>query len=563
MVGGWKHSKKWNDLLLLANVLMLGIILNILGTWHFFRIDLTEEKRYTIKPQTKDLLKNLDDEVYIEVFLEGELNPGFERFRKSIRETLEEFRIYSDERIQYIFTDPNLAVGAKARNEFIAELNAKGIAPRNVIENKDGQRVEKLVFPGALISYGGMETGVMLLKGNAMQGSQQVLNQAIEGVEYELANAIKKLTNLDRKRIGFVVGHGELSGSSIASFETSLSEQYDLNSVALNEKDKLFEFDALIVAKPTKSFTNLDKYNLDQYLMRGGRLLLLLDRLDAVMDSASSDNYFAFPYELNLDDQLFKYGVRINQDLIQDRVAGRYPIVVSNAGKPQIMQMEWPFFPLINQYADHPITRNLDASLLKFVSTVDTIKTPGVKKTPLLFTSPYSRKAAAPVKVGVNDLRNQLQNAESFNEGKMLVGVLLEGIFTSLFKNRFAPDGANAKDFLTESVPTKFIVIADGDVIRNDINPRDGAVQPLGFDPFTQYTFANQDLLLNSIAYLVEENGLIMARNKEVKIRPLDKEKIRTERLFWQVTNLFVPLLLVTLFGFSRSYWRKLKYSKF
>jgi len=563
MVGGWKHSKKWRDLLLLANVLMLAIILNVLGTWHFFRIDLTEEKRYTIKPQTKELLKHLDDEVYIEVFLEGELNPGFERFKKSIRETLEEFRIYSDERIRYVFTDPNLAMGAKARNEFIAELNAKGIAPRNVIENKDGQRVEKLVFPGALIAYGGMETGVMLLKGNAMQGSQQVLNQAIEGVEYELANAIKKLTNLDRKKIGFVVGHGELSGSSIASFETSLSEQYDLNSVALNEKDKLFEFDALIVAKPTQPFSNLDKYNLDQYLMRGGRLLLLLDRLDAVMDSASSDNYFAFPYELNLDDQLFKYGVRINQDLIQDRVAGRYPIVVSNAGKPQIMQMEWPFFPLINQYADHPITRNLDASLLKFVSTVDTIKTMGVKKTPLLFTSPYSRKAAAPVKVGVNDLRNQLQHADSFNEGKMLIGVLLEGTFTSLFKNRFAPDGADAKDFLTESVPTKFIVIADGDIIRNDINPRDGAVQPLGFDPFTQYTFANQDLLLNSIVYLVEENGLIMARNKEVKIRPLDKEKIKTERMFWQVTNLFVPLLLVTLFGFSRSYWRKLKYSKF
>lgn len=563
MVGDWKQSKKIGDLLLLANAILLGVILNVLGSWYFFRIDLTDEGRYTIKPQTKELLEKLDDAVYVEVFLEGDLNPGFERFKKSIRETLEEFRIYSHDRIQYTFTDPNLAMGAKARNEFIAELNAKGIAPRNVIENKDGQRLEKLVFPGALISYGGMETGVMLLKGNAMQGSQQVLNQAIEGIEFELANAIHKLTNLDRKKIGFVSGHGELSGLPIASFKNALSEQYEVGEIALSDKEKLADYDALIVAKPTLSFSNLDKYNLDQYLMKSGRILFLLDRLDAVMDSASSDNYFAFPYDLNLDDQLFKYGIRINQDLIQDRVAGRYPIVVSNAGKPQIMQMEWPFFPLINQYADHPITRNLDASLLKFTSTVDTIKATGVKKTPLLFSSAYTRKAVAPVKVGVNDLRSQLQQADSFNEGKMPVGYLLEGKFTSLYKNRFAPEGADAKGFLPESFTTKMIVIADGDIIRNDVNPRDGSVQPLGFDPFTQYTFANQDLLLNSISYLLEENGLINARNKEIKIRPLDKEKIKEERVFWQVFNLFLPLVLVVVFGLLRAYWRKLKYSKF
>lgn len=563
MVGvSWKHSKKIGDLLILANVLLLVVILNILGSWYFVRLDLTEEKRYTIKKQTKDLLEHLDDAVYVEVYLEGDLNPGFERFKKSIRETLEEFRIYSDDRIQYTFTDPNLAMGEKARNEFIAELNLKGIAPRNVIENKDGKRVEKLVFPGAVISYGGMETGVMLLKGNAMQGSQEVLNQAIEGVEYELANAIHKLTNVDRKKIGFLTGHGELNGLSIASFENSLSEQYDINEVGLSSNEKLSDYDALMLAKPTQAFSNLEKYNLDQYLMRGGRLLLLLDRLDAVMDSASSDNYFAFPYDLNLDDQLFKYGVRINQDLIQDRVSGRYPIVVSNAGKPQIMQMEWPFFPLINQYADHPITRNLDASLFKFTSSMDTIKSVGIKKTPLLFSSPYSRKAVAPVKVGVNDLRNQLQSGE-FNEAKIPIGYLLEGKFTSVFINRFAPDGADAKIFLEKSTSTKIIVIADGDIIRNDVNPRDGSVQALGFDPFTQYTFANQDLLLNSMAYLLDEDGLIKARNKEIKIRPLDKEKIREERLFWQVINLLAPLLLVIAFGFSRSYWRKLKYSKF
>ena len=562
VAANWRQSKKIGDLLLLANALVFVAILNFLGSSYFFRIDITEEKRHTIKSQTKELLSNLDDAVYVEVFLEGELNPGFERFKKSIRETLEEFRIYSKDRVRVTFTDPTLALGDRARNEFIADLTARGVSPRNVIETKDGQRVEKLVFPGAIVSYGGMEKGVMLLKGNAMQGPQQALNHAIEGVEYEIANTIYTLTNNNRKRIGFVTKHGELEGNRLISFENSLREQYDVLSVALDQKEKLASVEALIIAKPTHAFSNNDKYYLDQYLMKGGRLLLLLDRLDAAMDSASSDNYFAFPYDLNLDDQLFKYGVRINQDLIQDRVSGRYPIVVSNAGKPQIMQMEWPFFPLVNQYADHPVTRNLDASLLRFASSIDTVKAVGVKKTPLLFSSSYSRKAAAPVKVGVNDLRNQLQTG-AFNEQKIPLGYLLEGTFTSLYKNRFSPTGADTAGYRSESVPTKLIVIADGDIMRNDVNPRTGEAQPLGFDPFSQYTFANQDLLLNAIAYLTEENGLIKARNKEIKIRPLDKEKIKNERVFWQVINLVAPLLLLIIFGFSRSYWRKLKYSKF
>lgn len=557
----WKNSRKVHDLLILANAIILVALLNLLASWYFFRIDLTEEKRYTIKPQTKELLQNLDDVVYVEVFLEGDLNPGFERFKKSIRETLEEFRIYSNNKVQYTFTDPTIAMGGKARNEFIAELNSKGIAPRNVIENQNGQRVEKLVFPGALLSYGGMEEGVMLLKGNAMQGSQQVLNQAIEGVEFQLANVIYKLANTDRKRIGFVKGHGELEGKRIESFTNAISEQYDVNDVVLDDLSALRNYELLLLAKPTQSFSAKQKYNLDQYIMNGGRVIMLLDRLDANMDSASSDNYFAFPYDLDLDDQLFKYGVRINQDLIQDRVSGRYPIVVSQAGKPQIMQMEWPFFPLINQYSEQPITRNLDASVLKFVSSMDTVKATGVKKTPILFSSAYSRRAVAPVKVGVNDLRGQLQNGE-FPESNIPVGYLLEGTFTSLYKNRFAPEGVNASDFKDSSSPTKIIVIADGDIIRNDVNPRDGNVLPLGFDPFSQYTFANQDLLMNCIAWLTDENGLINARSKEIKIRPLDKQKIASERGYWQVVNLLIPLVVLVTYGVLRAYWRKHKYTR-
>jgi ABC-2 type transport system permease protein len=554
--------KKTGDLLFLANGIILAVLLNVLASFYFFRLDLTEEKRYTIKPQTKEILQNLDDEVFVEVFLEGDLNPGFKRFQKSVKETLEEFRIFSDNKVKFVFTDPNQAAGEKARNEFMQELVSKGISPMNVIESKDGQRVEKFVFPGAVVSYGGFETGVMLLKGNRAEGSQQVLNQSIEGAEFELANAIYKLSNTNRKKIGLVKGHGELDSLQIASFNNTLLEQYDVYQVDLSRKNKVGEYSLLIVAKPRAEFSQPDKYKLDQYIMHGGRVLFLLDRMDAVMDSASRDDYFAFPYNLNLDDQLFKYGVRINPDLIEDRVSGKYPVVIGNAGnRPQIMQLDWPFFPLLNQYAEHPITRNLDAVISKFVSSIDTVKAVGVKKTPLLFSSPYTKKVTAPVKVGVEDLRRQMKDTD-FNDGKIPVAFLLEGNFTSLFKNRFAPDGVDTTGFQPQSAATKLIVVSDGDLMRNDVNPRDGKPQQLGYDPFSQYTFANQDLLLNMVAYLTEENGLIHVRSKEVKIRPLDKEKIKADRTYWQVVNIVLPLVALVAFGFVRTYLRKVKYAK-
>lgn len=556
----WMKSKRTGDLLLLANGLALVILLNLSSAFYFFRIDLTEEKRYTIQPQTRTILESLEEVVFVEVFLEGEdLNPEFRRFQKSIRETLEEFRIYSGNKLQYTFTDPLQAINEKARNEFIAELNSKGVSPRNVIETRDGQRIEKFVFPGALISYEGFETGVMLLKGSRAQN----INPSMEGIEFEIANAIYKLSNVNRKSVGLLTGHGELDSLEFASFNNALLDQYDVFKVSLARKEALTGYDLIIIAKPTEAFSNQDKYKLDQYLMRGGKILFLLDRLDADMNRASEEDYFAFPYDLNLDDQLFKYGVRINPDLIQDGVSGKYPVVVGgDRNRPQIMQLDWPFFPLINQYANHPVTRNLDASMLKFVSSIDTVKASGVKKTPLLFSSQYSRKVTAPVKVGVNDLRKQMQEG-GFDAGKIPVSYLLEGEFTSLYKNRFAPESVDTTGFKGQSVPTKIIIVADGDLARNDVNPRDGNPQQLGLDPFTQYTFANQDLLLNMVAYLVEENGLINARNKEIKVRPLDKERIRNERSFWQVINLVLPMVVLFVFGILRAYWRKLKYTRF
>jgi ABC-2 type transport system permease protein len=555
------RGKKTGDFLMLANGLVLVALLNMVASQHFFRIDLTEEKRFSIKEQTKSLLRDLDDQVYVEVYLEGELNASFRRLKNSIREVLDEFRIYSDNKVTITFIDPTTAFSQKARNEYIEELAIKGITPTRVVERNDGQTLEKMIFPGALVSYGGMETGVMLLKGNKAFTPEEEINQSIEGLEYELANAIHKLTNIDRKRIGFVQGHGELDSLTVASFNNALLEKYDVYKVNLLRKASLQEYDAVIVAKPKLAFSELEKYRLDQYIMNGGNMLFLLDKLEATMDSASREDYFAFPYELRLDDLLFKYGVRINADLVQDRNAGLYPVVTGQVGgKPQVQLMDWPFFPLINRYADHPITRNMDAVLLKFASSIDTVKADGIVKTPLAFTSAYSRKVLAPVPVSINEIRRNVK-PENFSSGTIPVGYLLEGNFTSLYKNRFLPEGADQNTFKAEGEPARIIVFSDGDMARNDVNPRSGNPQQLGLDPFTNYTFANEELLMNAMAYLTETNGLINARTKEVKIRPLDKEKIRTEKAKWQLINLVLPLMALIIYGMIRAYLRKRKFA--
>jgi ABC-2 type transport system permease protein len=556
------EDKKTGDLLLLANGLVLVVFLNILASFFFFRIDLTEEKRYSIKPQTKKILRELDDHVYIEVYLEGDLNASFKRFQKAVKETLEEFRIYSGNKVKPVFIDPATARGSRAQREFMAELASKGIQPTNVIDNENGQRIEKLIFPGAVVAYAGAETGVMLLKGNKARTPEEEINQSIEGLEFELINAIYKLSAIEHKTVGLVKGHGELDSLELSAFYSALVESYDVADVTL-ATDDINHFDALVIAKPTQKFHPKEKYNLDQYLMKGGKVLLLMDKLEASMDSAATEGYFAFPYNTDLDDQLFRYGIRINMDLIQDRNSGLHPVVVrETGGRPQIQLLNWPFFPLVNQYADHVTTKNLDAVILRFASSIDTVKAAGIRKTPLLFTSQYARTLTAPVSVDVNALRQNVP-VSAYDKSNVAVAYLLEGKFTSLYKNRFLPDGVDATAYIADGMNAKMIVVGDGDIVRNEINPRSQQPQALGFDPATQYTFANRDLLMNMIAYLTDDAGLIGTRNKEVKIRPLDKEKIANEKIKWQVINTVLPLILLIAFGIVRSVLRKRKYASF
>ena len=556
-------SRKLGSWLNFAIGLVVIIILNQLIARYFFRVDLTEEKRYTISPASREILNNLKDVVYVDVYLEGDFPPAFKRLQKSIRETLEEFKVYAGDNLEFRFIDPSTATGQKARNEFYKSLAEKGIQPTNLYDNVNGKQVQNLIFPGAVISYGGKETGVMLLKYNQAASAEEKINQSIEGLEYNLTNAIKKITEPQTKKIAILDGNGELDTLHSAGLNDALMGFYRVYRVNLTKRPDLSGFDAIVVAKPQRPFSEFDKYKIDQFLMRGGKAMFLIDQMTVDMDSASGPGTVALPIDLNLDDLFFRYGIRFNKDLVIDLNAAPYPVVVGNMGeKPEIKLMPWPFFPLANNFSQHPIVRNLDAVYCRFVSTIDTVKSVGVTKTPLVFTSKYSKVLSAPVRVSINDIKGELK-PEFFNSGPQAISWLYEGKFTSLYKNRFLPDQADKSNFIADGAPTKIIVFADGDVAKNEVNPKTGQPLELGYDQFTQTKYANADFLVNGMEYLLDEHGIINARSKEFKIRPLDKVKVSSQRVWWQLVNLLVPIGLVVAFGLVKNMVRKKKFANF
>ncbi|HBH21886.1 MAG TPA: gliding motility-associated ABC transporter substrate-binding protein GldG [Cytophagales bacterium] len=555
-------NKKTEYLLSFAIGIVLIIIVNQLGSMYFTRIDLTEEKRYTISDATIEMLQNLDETVYVDVYLDGEFPAGFQRLQKSIREILEEFKVYAGDQLQYQFIDPTLDISPNVRQEFYQNLAEKGIQPTNVFDTKGGEKVEKLVFPGAVISYGTREKGVMLLKGNKSSSPQEQLNQSIEGLEYELASSILQLTQSRLKSIAYLTGHDEPTGKKIAGLKSALSEYYFIQEVDISTVNSLEGFDAFILAQPKSGFSETDKLKMDQFIMKGGKALFVIDKLYVNLDSIGGEGTYALPYDHNLDDFFFKYGIRFEQSLIVDINAGYYPVVVGNMGnQPQMRLMPFPYFPLINRYEPHPIVRNLDAVYTRFVSKIDTVYADGIRKTPLLYTSEYSRIVNAPILVSLNDIRAELK-PEFIQAGPQVIGWLYEGAFSSIYKNRFLPEGADQSNFVADGKETGLIFISDGDLIKNEVNPKTGQPLELGLEPFSNTMYANKDLIVNAMAYLMDEGGIINARNREVKIRPLDPVKLQRGKTFWQTFNLVAPIALLIAFGLIKYWIRKKTYAK-
>lgn len=537
-------------------LLIIGILvsMNVILSKHFFRVDFTEDKRYSITPVTQEALKQVDQDLYIQIFLDGELNPAYDRLKKSIKEKIEQLQAYSDVEIKYSFLDPNQNADKRVRDQVYRELIQKGIQPKYYLDEKNGQKTEKYIFPGALMFYKNREVAIPFLKGNKMASEEEQLNQSVEGVEFELLKGIKKLTESTFKSVAVISGQGEPSKEHLIEFTNALNEFYNVERVPLKSDTSLNRFELVILAAPTKYFTDSQKVALDQYVMQGGKLMVVMDAADIRKDSLQSGQTFGLQRELNLNDLMFKYGVRLNQNAIQDLNCTK--TIVQTGLQGEMQALDFPYYPIIYKFSSHPIVKNLDAIVLRLAGSIDTVKAEGVKKTVLLQTSEQSKVQQVPFQIDLDMLRKN-SAPETFTQRNLIAGVLLEGTFQSLYKNRMA----SQPSLLGSSKPTKIVVFSDADLVKNEYNAKLHKAIPLGFDKDLNYQFSNKDLLMNAVDYLLQES-FISVRTTEVKLRPLNKNKVRDEKEFWKFLNILLPIVTLVGFGVVRYRWRKNKYGK-
>ena len=545
-------------------LLSILIILNVLSRYAFARFDLTQEKRYTLSPSSRQLAKNLEDIIYFKIYLEGNLPPGFNRLKNSLKEILDEFRVYSGDNIDYEFIDPTANTDEKQKIDFYRQLSKKGLIPTNLEQKDQSGQSQKIIFPGAIVSYRSKEFPLQIIKSRMGSSPEQMLNNSIENLEYEISSMLRRITVERGMQVGFLQGQKELSTNRISDASNALSDFYQVDTISINGKlNALKDFSVIIIAGPDTIFNEKDKFVLDQYIMHGGKVLWLIDRMQINMDSltAASTN-IALPIDLNIEDMLFKYGVRINTDLILDLHAAPIPIITGYVGnQPNQKLFPWYYFPLLQTESNHPIIHNLNAIKAEFVSSIDTIEIENVSKTILLSTSKFSRLQMSPARVSLNMLRDE-PDPKTFNKKNIPVTVLLEGNFKSNYINRIPEQIATSTeiDFKKTSVFTSMIVVSDADVIANHVSKK-GNIFPLGYDRFTGQNFGNKNFILNCIDYLCGNKDILGLRGKEFKLRLLDPSKTES-RTTIQWINLITPVLVIIIFGFIFNFYRKKKYTR-
>lgn len=568
-MGPGKNKLRSQQLLSALLILAAIVLFNIITRNLFFRIDLTSEKRYTVSNQTKNILEDLDDLVFIRVYLEGELSIELQQFQKSILELLDELKVYAGNNLEYECVDPFEGANEKNRQKILEDLYNKGLSPVNIhFRKKDGSVTEKIIIPGAVVVYKGLEIPLNLLLNNPGKSGEENFNNSTESLEYTLISTIKNLTEKNIPKIAFIEGHGEWPDAFIGDMLKELSKSYQVDRGRINGKSELLDaYKAVIIAGAVTEFSEADKFALDQYIMKGGKLMWLIDAVNVDFDSLATGYSFALPNNLNLDDMLFRYGVRINPNLLQDAQCSIIPVNVALAGnQPDFQPAPWTYYPLISPPSDNGITQNINLILTRFTSSIDTLEArKGIKKTPLLVTSAHTKIKEVPTLIELQEINIQPVEAE-YNHSALITGVLLEGKFESAFKNRMVENLGfeNASNKLEISVPTKMIVISDADIIRNDVRQTANgpSISPLGYDRFTNQTYGNKDFLSNAISYLADDYNLLNLRGREFKLRLLDKSKITSQRLKWQLINLVIPVLLIIVGGILYNLHRKLKYAR-
>jgi ABC-2 type transport system permease protein len=566
----------------ILNLVLLVVLLsmaNFAASFKFKRLDLTSEGRYSLNETTISLLENLDDFVYIKVYLEGDLPANYTKLRNSTQELLDECRAYSSF-IEYEFINPSESENEKERKAIYQQLLDAGLSYTNPVEEKASGVSQRLIWPGAVISFKGRTLPLQLLKSQTYANEEELINRSVNDLEYEMTNTIRKLKTIIKPRICFVEGHGELDSLDTKDITLSLEEYYAVDRkrldsnltslVARTEKGDTVRFipryKAIIIAAPDSAFSEKDKFIIDQYIMRGGKVLWLLNQVDASMDSLSVySNKFVYPINLNLEDQLFRYGVRVNPDLVADLRASVIPVVAGMVGnQPRFIPKRWPYFPLSLPSTKHPVVNNLNAIRFEFASTVDTVGAPEIKKTVLLGSSKRSRLLSTPARISLNILR-ETPDPRMYDKSGLPFAVLLEGNFTSNFRNRISPKILNSDQigFLEACAkPSAMIVVGDGDIIKNSYSKATGRMAPLGYDRYTGELFGNKDFLLNCVNYLCDDSGLISVRAREVKLRMLDETLIKSSRTSIQVKNVVIPIIIIILVGILLSYLRKRKFGK-
>lgn len=554
-------NKNIKHIIILAVIL---IALNFLGNTLYKRFDLTEDQRYTLSNTTQSIVNDVESIIEVDVFLEGDDFPSeFRRLQSETKQLLEEF---SSKNNHIIFNFINPIEDETTRNTNIQQLNARGLTPMQLSVQENGKATQAIIFPWALASYNNQTVAISLIKNKIGANQQDIVSNSVQHLEYAFADGFSKLIKPKRKKIAILKGNQQLEDKYIADFIKKIGEYYfiapfTLDSVSKNAQKTLHDlnnFDLIISAKPTAPFSEEEKLVLDQYTMNGGKSLWLIDAVAMEKDSLynATGTNFAITRDLNLTDFFFKYGVRINSNIVSSLYSAPITLAMGEGSNAQFQPLQWPYSPLAESSNNkHPIVNNLNMVKFDFANQIDTLKN-SIKKTILLETAPLTTLEGTPREISL-DIVTKEQDPKRFNKGNQTLAVLLEGEFNSVYTNRVKP--FKLQNEKLKSVPTKMVIIADGDIIKNDVVRN--KPQELGFDRFTGRQYGNKEFLLNTVNYLLDDDGLINIRSKEIDVAFLNQQKIEDEKTKWQFINIGLPLVLLSLFGFGFNYLRKKKYA--
>lgn len=560
-----KASNKLN-LKTLGITIFVLIVLNVLATLFFHRFDLTKDKRYTLSETSLKIVKQVKNPLSIKIYMQGELPADFRRLQQETKQLLEEFQAYNS---NIVFEFVNPMENEDESMEMIKSLYQKGLTPVNITVDDKGKQSQAMVFPWAIAVYNNKEVNIPLLKNIMGASTTKKVIGSIQHLEYSIADAINKITKDRQKKVAIIKGNGELSERHIGKLLQQIKESYYIGPFTLDSVAKdpsgtlnaLKKYDLAIISKPTQTFSDEEKEVLDQFIMNGGKTLWLIDQVAADMDSLynQAGATLAYPRDLNLNDMFFKYGFRINPDLVKDEQGSPIKLATGEQGSAtQYQDFIWKFSPIVIPTTQHPIVKNLGGIKFDFANPIDTLKN-GIKKTVLLKSSQYSKPIGTPSEINLNIVTEQTSPQDYANKGNLNLSVLLEGSFHSVFENRVLPFKDNS--FLAKGKPTKMIVVADGDIARSQLDKNMLPVE-LGYDQRTGNLYDNKDFMMNCINYLLDDTGLINIRSKDVELPLLDKEKVYENYTTTQFITIGLPILILLVFGLVFTFIRKKKYSK-